>query len=993
MSHNFAQHRSRSNPPPTHRSQLPTLHHPTRPDDYRKDTVSSLMTPTRNYPQMVEPILQPTHISYPVHVISDSGSSDSERVLPEQSNTHSTLRRRPTGKRKTSVTSGVVLDTISGSRHRRRGSGPEDLALLETHILPSLGKTIDRMTNGKVPISSPQIPDSNDHTTFSLPKSSRMQSKLPTVKPSSQPSTPRPILKSSMRTPTTPTISSFSPASNSLRSVKGFSPSPRSQGYFDDLASTFSPTSLLSERPPAYLSPQGHIQDTSASYHSTPKTPSRRPTISQRSSPRPSHATVDYTPHRSKSPNDTPDRSAEQASAPLLSPITAERAPWDEVLSEAWHLGNRLSPNSTNVYSHKSIVPPQKEEFHPPERTRETRHGSHNKPSDHPPDGDDAALQRKRRETLLAIVEGVNSHFDSGAPTRDSSEYSGHVGLAIGSRESTFGEGMASFQRPSSIDQHSQGSGTAQRRLSASSVSREGEDRQSWYERNLSNNSPRVSRNTDHVHRELKRCLPGRDPATPPKPSPDAQIARRSPVRNSSESTHLIRAPTPPDYSHHFQREQKRRSVSTPPVARRSQTDPVQNSKKREPGCLLPRTRSSLFLPTDARVGRPISGDGLDAFGLPPSLSYVFKDATGHVGIAPAESAKSLEYRTECWKRDLDVRRVSEGFLSNGAERLFQALADEDTSRGSNGSSRSPRRSSKTLYDTPTPTRRASMPTVSSDFSIASVSSAPSVYDEPAGECERDNVRLPLEPINPGSSALHVLSSWRSTISPSVYHSFLCLYGEIEMQRQEVIFEICRTEAIFVQRLRTVLRLFIRPLRTQDTSTWISGVPWSIARLFDWFEDIMNLHVEINTELSRARSDPQAVVERFAGMLRKFVPRFEVYQPYIIRLEGVLRQLREEVDDETDGNWANFREFVSIQELKEGCEGWSLQNLLLEPTHRPSKCMEMLQVRCFSFSRSFSLSFGPEDLTGEDIKTARGSFTDSFSGVLDENDVPRYAGG
>ena len=996
MSYNSAQHRSRSNPPPTHRSQLPTLHHLARPDAYRKDTAPSPTTPTQQYQQFGEPIRQSTHISYPTRLISDSGSSDSERALLEQPQTHSTLRRRPTGKRKTSVTSAVASDALLGSRHRRRGSGPEDLALLETHILPSLSKTIDRMTNVKAQVPSLQTPDLNDNSVLPLPKSSRMQSKLPTVKPSSQPSTPRPILKSSMRSPITPTISSFTPANSSLRSVKGFSPSPRLQGYFDDLTPTFSPTSLLSERPPTYLSPQGQVPDTSALYNSTPKTPSRKQTISQQPSSRPSHATTNYIPHRPKSPDHTLDHTAEQASLPLplLSPIIAERPPWDEVLSEAWHLGSRLSHNSTNMRPQKSAVSPQKEEFHPSERTHEVHHGSHNNPSDYPPYGDNAALQRKRRETLLAIVEGVNAQFDTGAPTRESSEYSGHVGLAIGSRESTFGEGMASLHRPPSADQHSQGSGKGWRRSSASSASREGntgEERPSRYERTPSSNSPRIGHDTDHAYQERKGCSPNRDPVTPPpEPNPDARISRRSPVRNSSEPTRPVRAPTPPDYLYQSHREQKRRSVSTPPVVRRSKIDLVQNGKKREAGSLLPRTRSSLFLPTDAKVSRPTSGDGLDAFGLPPSLSYVFKDASGHAGITPAESGKSLEDRTECWKKDLDVRKVPEDFLSNGAEKLFQSLVDEDTSRGSNGSSRSPRHFSQA---SPTPARRTSMPTARSDFSIASMSSAPSVYDDLAEEYEGDNERRFLAPPNPQPSASHVPPSWRSSISPSVYNSFVRLYGEIEMQRQEVIFDICRTEALFVQRLRTALRLFIRPLRAQDTSTWISGVPWSVARLFDWFEDILNLHVEINVELRQARSDPQAVVERFAGMLRKFVPRFEVYQPYIMRLEGVLGQLKGEGDNDTDGNWANFREFVSIQELEEGCEGWSLQSLLLEPIHRSSECVEMLQVRCFCPSQSFRLTFGFEVVVGEDIKTTRGSFIDSLSGVLNENDVPRYSRG
>lgn len=947
MSYNSAQHRSRSNPPPTYRSQLPTRH-----DGYRKDTAPSPMIPTRGYG---EPIRQSPHISYPTHLISDSASSDSERAPPEQPKTHSTLRRRPTGKRTTAAASGVAHNPLSGPRHRRRGSGPEDLALLETHILPSLSKTIDRMTHGNSSVPSPQTPDLNENTTLPPLRPSRLQSKLPTAKQSSQPSTPRPILKSSMRSPTTPTISSFTPANNSLRSVKGFSPSPRLQGYFDDPTPTFSPTSLLSERPPSYLSPQGQVSDASTSYHSTPKTPSRRPTISQRSSPRPSQATMDYISHHPKSPNHTLDYSTEQSSAPPLSPITAERAPWDEVLSEAWHLGKRLSPGPATVHPQESALQLQKEECHPPEQTHGTRNGSRANLGDRHPGGDDAALHRKRRETLLAIVDGVNSMFDSGAPIRESSEYSGNFGFAIGSRESTFAEGMATLHRPTSTDQHSQGSGAGPRRFSASSASRDGhtgEERRSWYERNLSNNPPGIGHDADHVHQDLKRYPPGRDPVTPPKPNPDSHFSRRSPARNSSEPAHPVQAPTPPEYYHRSQKEQKRRSLSTPPTARRSKTDPVQNGKKREPGS-LPRTRSSLFLPTHARVGRPTSGDGLDAFGLPPSLSYVFKDPTGHADIAPAESGRSLEDRTECWKRDSDSRRTCEGFLSNGAERLFQTLADEDTSRRSNRSPRSPRSFSQPFYETPTPARRASMPTACSGFSIVSMSSAPSVYDDPAEEYERGHERgVPPQPANPQTPTLP--PSWRSTISPPVYNSFVPLYGETEMQRQEVIFEICRTEALFVQRLRTVLRLFIRPLRAQDTSSWISGVPLPVARLFDWFEDVMNLHVEINTELRHARSDPQAIVERFSGVLGKFVARLEVYQPYIMGLEGVLGRLREDGDGDADGNWANFREFVTIQEREEACEGWSLPELLLEPIQHSSKRMEMLQVRSSPSHRSFS---------------------------------------
>jgi len=947
MSQRSAQHRSRSNPPPTHRSQLPTLHHGTRPDGYRKDPAPSPRIPTRGYSEAGEPTQQPTHVSYPTHVFSDSGSSDSERILPEQTRARSVLQRRPTGKRKTSTPSGMIPEASSGSRHRRRGSGPEDLALLETHILPSLSKTVDRMTKNRAPVSYLTTPDLNDNSMLPLPKSSRLPSRLPPAKPPSQPGTPRPILKSSMRTPTTPTIPQFTPANNSLRSVKGFTPSPTPQDDFNEPTPTFSPTSLLSERPPAYLSPQGQTPDVSTSYHSTPRTPSRRPTISRRASPRPSLAGMGYTSHHPKSPDHTSECSTERVRGVHSSPITAERAPWDEAFSEALHLGNHLSTATTTPRPQRSTASPQKEELRPPGRTSGTRRGTIDDPGGYTPGDNDASLQRKRRETLLAIVEGVNSQFYSGAPARESSEYSGYVGVAIGSRESTFFEGMAGLQRPPSAEQHSQGFGIDRRRSSSSSASKRvhpGGERQSWYEGHVGNNPPSTGRDVGHTHQELMRHRPGHDAATPPKHNLDAQTSRRSPARNSPEPTYEVQANPLLDHPSRSQREQKRRSISTPPLARRSHTDPTQNVKKREPVNLLPRTRSSLFLPTHARSGRPTSGDGLEAFGLPPSLSHVFRDAAGHAGIAPTESGRSLDDRGESWKRDSDGRKGPEGFLSSGAERLFQVLADEDVSRGSSSSPRPPYHLPPASYGTPT--RRASMPTVPSEFSIASASSAPSVYDDHAEEPEGGKKR-PQELVNPQSSAFDSLPNWRSTIPPSIYNSLARLYGEPEMQRQEVIFGICNTEALFVQRLRTVLRLFIRPLRAQDTSTWISGVPGPIARLFDWFEDIMNLHVELNTELRNVRPDHQMVVERFSGMLRKFLPRFEVYQPYMIRVEGVLRQLRGEGDDDGDGNLANFREFVGIQEHEEDCEGWSLQNLLLEPINRLAKRTEMLQVGHF----------------------------------------------
>jgi len=59
------------------------------------------------------------------------------------------------------------------------------------------------------------------------------------------------------------------------------------------------------------------------------------------------------------------------------------------------------------------------------------------------------------------------------------------------------------------------------------------------------------------------------------------------------------------------------------------------------------------------------------------------------------------------------------------------------------------------------------------------------------------------------------IRTWRRTISNSAYQSLLKKHGIIEMKRQDVIFELCETEAAFVKSMRLVIRLFVDPLRSR----------------------------------------------------------------------------------------------------------------------------------------------------------------------------------
>lgn len=141
-------------------------------------------------------------------------------------------------------------------------------------------------------------------------------------------------------------------------------------------------------------------------------------------------------------------------------------------------------------------------------------------------------------------------------------------------------------------------------------------------------------------------------------------------------------------------------------------------------------------------------------------------------------------------------------------------------------------------------------------------------------------------------------------------------------QRHDVFRMIRETEATFVQRITHVIRLFVLPLRVQDSKAWISGVPLALSRLFDWLEDILNLHTQILEVLQSADVCSEG--------LRQLVPRLEIYQPYLVRLAESVDALKGFVEDGKN----DFGEFVRMQQTEDECDGWSLERFLVEPVNR-----------------------------------------------------------
>jgi len=155
-------------------------------------------------------------------------------------------------------------------------------------------------------------------------------------------------------------------------------------------------------------------------------------------------------------------------------------------------------------------------------------------------------------------------------------------------------------------------------------------------------------------------------------------------------------------------------------------------------------------------------------------------------------------------------------------------------------------------------------------------------------------------------------------------------YGEVEIKRQQIIWDLCETERTFVRRLQTFVRLFICPLRMKDSVTWLAGVPPEVARLFDWLEDIINLHVQISSALRAIVSEQYPIVMRVAGRVRSFVSRLEVHQPYVVRLESTTLLIKR-LSGESN---SDFGEFIRIQQEQDECLGWSVEAFLVEPVNR-----------------------------------------------------------
>ncbi|KAI0660284.1 hypothetical protein C8Q70DRAFT_85619 [Cubamyces menziesii] len=472
------------------------------------------------------------------------------------------------------------------------------------------------------------------------------------------------------------------------------------------------------------------------------------------------------------------------------------------------------------------------------------------------------------------------------------------------------------------------------------------------------NTVPRSPSASPHLG-ERKRPISPRMASVPPAPQTD--------TRDSLTN--------PPMAAH-------RRSKSSSHTSRSSRKEPAQSKRNSRRQSAEAGPRSSRLLTADGTQAGlsprysddPNSRERL-AFGIPESLSYggnVTPDEHDSVVRPPfSRLGSATSIRPGLSRADSDLSVAEAGWedqarvskeLSKGAAALLDALAckaarsgssgqrlhvnesrgrdatplvEQDTWLSRGGSSGSFRNTDATRTNE-LHARRRSFESVS-EYSRSSPRSQHEDYAAPVSEAEYEDTYA-----SPPQVVVHEASnSWRATLSEEIYNSLNKHYGQIEMERQELIYALLVSEQAFVRSARRVVRAVLLPLRARDTRAWLPGLPQDVTRFFDWLEDIVNLHIAIAHALSAVTTIWQkgSIVQRLAGTLKGFVPRLEVYMPYLARNESVQDTLKWYAEQDE----GEFGEYLRLKEQEREQCSWSLERLLEEPAMRLKHYLDTFQ--------------------------------------------------
>ncbi|KAG8749568.1 hypothetical protein FRC11_011178, partial [Ceratobasidium sp. 423] len=109
--------------------------------------------------------------------------------------------------------------------------------------------------------------------------------------------------------------------------------------------------------------------------------------------------------------------------------------------------------------------------------------------------------------------------------------------------------------------------------------------------------------------------------------------------------------------------------------------------------------------------------------------------------------------------------------------------------------------------------------------------------------------------------------------------------------------------------------------------------------LFDWLDDITNLHEQLFDALDTMRQDHEQVIILFSESIQPFIPLIELYQPYIVRVEETSKQIASMALDLR----SDFGEFVRMQSALPECEV-GLDEMIRRPLLRLREYVSFFQT-------------------------------------------------
>ncbi|KAI7944479.1 hypothetical protein MJO28_010174 [Puccinia striiformis f. sp. tritici] len=210
----------------------------------------------------------------------------------------------------------------------------------------------------------------------------------------------------------------------------------------------------------------------------------------------------------------------------------------------------------------------------------------------------------------------------------------------------------------------------------------------------------------------------------------------------------------------------------------------------------------------------------------------------------------------------------------------------------------------------------------------------------------------------PHTSPNELPATWRSMVSPDGFLRLEERYGALEMKRQELIWELCRTEFGYVESLKMIIGIFLQPLKKSNliadtgSQNWLDIVPGSIIDLFENLEEICKLHQEMcesildNQDIHHipsqllilddhqaATEDDHLVILKISETFQNFIGRFNVYQNYLIRFQPVHHLIDQLIKDTNSPLGA----FIRARSELEECGKMSFNSFLLKPVQRLMK--------------------------------------------------------